>query len=183
MPPAAQPSPAQRKYPQPAAGGICHWRRERDSNPRDPFGPFGFQDRRNRPLCHLSSLRASRRLRGEMVQIPLPPQAELRGCLAIPLGRIQRKQRCLRRQTALAMPPASLRSVFLAAIRCFRRILGRELLDSLLVCRCVILGRAFFAQGGFSGEDGFGQAQAIEAGADDAASIASAFASEVQAGK
>ena len=30
------------------------WRRERDSNPRDPFGPFGFQDRRNRPLCHLS---------------------------------------------------------------------------------------------------------------------------------
>ena len=55
----------------------------------------------------------------------------VRGCLATPLGRIRRKQRCLRRQTALAMPSASLRFVFLAAIRCFRRILGRELLDSL----------------------------------------------------
>jgi hypothetical protein len=30
------------------------WRRERDSNPRDPCGPNGFQDRRVRPLCHLS---------------------------------------------------------------------------------------------------------------------------------
>ena len=30
------------------------WRRGRDSNPRNPCGLSGFQDRRNRPLCHLS---------------------------------------------------------------------------------------------------------------------------------
>ena len=30
------------------------WRRGRDSNPRDACAPNGFQDRRNRPLCHLS---------------------------------------------------------------------------------------------------------------------------------
>ena len=30
------------------------WRRGRDSNPREPCDPSGFQDRRNRPLCHLS---------------------------------------------------------------------------------------------------------------------------------
>jgi hypothetical protein len=30
------------------------WRRERDSNPRRPCGLSGFQDRRNRPLCHPS---------------------------------------------------------------------------------------------------------------------------------
>jgi integrase len=29
-------------------------RRRRDSNSRDPCGPTGFQDRRNRPLCHSS---------------------------------------------------------------------------------------------------------------------------------
>lgn len=29
-------------------------RRERDLNPRNPCGLNGFQDRRNRPLCHLS---------------------------------------------------------------------------------------------------------------------------------
>lgn len=31
-----------------------HQRRERDSNPRDPRGPTGFQDQRIRPLCHPS---------------------------------------------------------------------------------------------------------------------------------
>jgi site-specific DNA recombinase len=30
-------------------------RRRRDSNPRDPCGPTGFQDRRNQPLCHSSN--------------------------------------------------------------------------------------------------------------------------------
>ena len=30
------------------------WRRERDSNPRAPFGANGFQDRRLKPLGHLS---------------------------------------------------------------------------------------------------------------------------------
>src|SRR5258708_8358697 len=32
------------------------WRRRRDSNPRDPFGPNGFQDRRIHPLCHSSAV-------------------------------------------------------------------------------------------------------------------------------
>src|ERR1700730_11767018 len=31
------------------------WRRGRDSNPRDPFGPNGFQDRRFQPLTHPSA--------------------------------------------------------------------------------------------------------------------------------
>ena len=30
------------------------WRRERDSNPRYPFGYNGFQDRRHQPLGHPS---------------------------------------------------------------------------------------------------------------------------------
>ena len=33
-----------------------YWRRRRDSNPRDPFGSNGFQDRRIQPLCHSSTL-------------------------------------------------------------------------------------------------------------------------------
>ena len=31
------------------------WRRERDSNPRAPFGANGFQDRRFQPLTHPSA--------------------------------------------------------------------------------------------------------------------------------
>ena len=31
------------------------WRRERDSNPRYPFGHNGFQDRRYQPLTHPSA--------------------------------------------------------------------------------------------------------------------------------
>ena len=31
------------------------WRRRGDSNPRDPFGPNGFQDRRIQPLSHPSA--------------------------------------------------------------------------------------------------------------------------------
>ena len=31
------------------------WRRERDSNPRYPFGYNGFQDRRHQPLGHPSA--------------------------------------------------------------------------------------------------------------------------------
>jgi hypothetical protein len=40
------------------------WRRERDSNPRNPSGFNGFQDRRLKPLGHLSSVR-------EIARIPL----------------------------------------------------------------------------------------------------------------
>src|SRR4051812_31793275 len=36
-----------------------NWRRERDSNPRYPFGYNGFQDRRHQPLGHPSALRLS----------------------------------------------------------------------------------------------------------------------------
>ena len=35
----------------------CLWRRERDSNPRYPFGHNGFQDRRFQPLTHPSACR------------------------------------------------------------------------------------------------------------------------------
>src|SRR4051812_3386140 len=35
---------------------VLIWRRGRDSNPRRPLSRSGFQDRRNRPLCHLSGL-------------------------------------------------------------------------------------------------------------------------------
>jgi hypothetical protein len=34
--------------------GQTRWRRGGDSNPRDPFGPNGFQDRRIQPLSHPS---------------------------------------------------------------------------------------------------------------------------------
>src|ERR1700751_1020599 len=32
------------------------WRRGWDSNPRDPFGPNGFQDRRSQPLSYPSAI-------------------------------------------------------------------------------------------------------------------------------
>jgi hypothetical protein len=35
------------------------WRRRRDSNPRDPFEPNGFQDRRFQPLTHSSASKYS----------------------------------------------------------------------------------------------------------------------------
>jgi hypothetical protein len=38
------------------------WRRGRDSNPRRPLSRSGFQDRRNRPLCHLSGWQGVRDL-------------------------------------------------------------------------------------------------------------------------
>ena len=48
------------------------WRRGWDSNPRDPFRPNGFQDRRIQPLCHPSDAeielrRASTRFRSAVV--------------------------------------------------------------------------------------------------------------------
>src|SRR5213596_3350562 len=39
-----------------AVVGILGWRRERDSNPRYPFGYNGFQDRRHQPLGHPSAV-------------------------------------------------------------------------------------------------------------------------------
>jgi hypothetical protein len=36
------------------------WRRRRDSNPRDPFGSNGFQDRRFQPLTHSSVFNSNR---------------------------------------------------------------------------------------------------------------------------
>src|SRR5712692_9722467 len=36
------------------------WRRRRDSNPRDPCGPNGFQDRRFQPLTHSSASQFTR---------------------------------------------------------------------------------------------------------------------------
>ena len=41
------------------------WRRGWDSNPRDPFGPNGFQDRRFQPLTHPSGTAILRCGRGE----------------------------------------------------------------------------------------------------------------------
>ena len=37
------------------------WRRRRDSNPRDPFGSNGFQDRRFQPLTHSSAFNSTLR--------------------------------------------------------------------------------------------------------------------------
>src|SRR5258706_14844565 len=37
-----------------SAATLQTWRRGRDSNPRRPLSRSGFQDRRDRPLCHLS---------------------------------------------------------------------------------------------------------------------------------
>ena len=52
--------------PEVAADHLAHMRRRWDSNPRDPCGPTGFQDRRIRPLCHSSgsSAECSRRAKG-----------------------------------------------------------------------------------------------------------------------
>jgi hypothetical protein len=41
------------------------WRRERDSNPRAPFGANGFQDRRLKPLGHPSERGNSQSLEQE----------------------------------------------------------------------------------------------------------------------
>ncbi len=42
------------------------WRRGRDSNPRYPFRYAGFQDRSHQPLGHLSAVRGTLRLYGEL---------------------------------------------------------------------------------------------------------------------
>ncbi len=47
------------------------WRRGRDSNPRDACAPNGFQDRRNRPLCHLSI--AAR----DLIVVPPPMEVKI----------------------------------------------------------------------------------------------------------
>ena len=58
------------------------WRRERDSNPRYPFGYNGFQDRRHQPLGHPSKPgavhyritgRCASRARAARVIVPPPP--------------------------------------------------------------------------------------------------------------
>src|SRR6267142_621523 len=40
---------------------VLQWRRGRDSNPRRRLSRSGFQDRRNRPLCHLSEMQNAKR--------------------------------------------------------------------------------------------------------------------------
>src|ERR1700676_5636948 len=47
------------------------WRRRRDSNPRDPFGSNGFQDRRFQPLTHssVSKYNLQQLLAGRLVTI------------------------------------------------------------------------------------------------------------------
>ena len=42
-----------------------YWRKGRDSNPRDRFRPNGFQDRRDRPLCHPSGINQFEKCTGE----------------------------------------------------------------------------------------------------------------------
>jgi hypothetical protein len=49
---------------------LQHWRRGRDSNPRWAFTQSGFQDRRDRPLCHLSASDESRVTRDETSRHP-----------------------------------------------------------------------------------------------------------------
>jgi hypothetical protein len=82
------------------------WRRGWDSNPRDPFRPNGFQDRRIQPLCHPSDAeielrRASTRFRSAVVhyrwnrpglerltaKAAAKPQAHA-NCVVHPLGRL-----------------------------------------------------------------------------------------------
>src|SRR6202163_3074263 len=50
---------------------FVQWRRRRDSNPRDPFGSNGFQDRRFQPLTHssVSKYNLQQLLAGRLVTI------------------------------------------------------------------------------------------------------------------
>jgi uncharacterized protein (DUF2062 family) len=62
-------------------------RRRRDSNPRDPCGPTGFQDRRIQPLCHSSGECLKRISRPERGQIATAIAARhARGILAGRMG-------------------------------------------------------------------------------------------------
>jgi hypothetical protein len=54
------------------------WRRGRDSNPRDPFGPNGFQDRRFQPLTHPSVLNSNL-----LIGAGLTNGNPLRSCVAV----------------------------------------------------------------------------------------------------
>jgi hypothetical protein len=49
------------------AGTHGIWRRGRDSNPRDPFEPNGFQDRRFQPLTHPSVSNSTLAKRGDIL--------------------------------------------------------------------------------------------------------------------
>jgi hypothetical protein len=83
---------------QPRPSVAREWRRERDSNPRYPFGYNGFQDRRHQPLGHPSAAadfdstasRVSARRLGETPRVHLSVGAGHTGCDGIPCppGRI-----------------------------------------------------------------------------------------------
>ena len=61
------------------------WRRRRDSNPRDPFGSNGFQDRRFQPLTHSSVSKYNlRQLLGGILQTALESIAAF-WCLLQPI--------------------------------------------------------------------------------------------------
>ncbi len=60
----------------PDTGNFDNWRRKRDSNPRGPYDPNGFQDRRLRPLGH-SSAHQSSGFAGGPQCCPVPLQRRL----------------------------------------------------------------------------------------------------------
>src|SRR5215475_7273746 len=57
-----------------AEASPSRWRRERDSNPRDPFEPNGFQDRRFQPLTHpsVSNSNVLRQLASNLLHFGFP---------------------------------------------------------------------------------------------------------------
>jgi hypothetical protein len=57
------------------------WRRERDSNPRAPFGANGFQDRRFQPLTHPSSSGVTFQLTRSVLVRWLPGPSVLAHCI------------------------------------------------------------------------------------------------------
>jgi hypothetical protein len=59
----------------------CAWRRRRDLNPRDPFEPNGFQDRRFQPLTHSSGFNSN--VFCELAFVLLHPGLELLHCRAV----------------------------------------------------------------------------------------------------
>ena len=63
------------------SSGSSHWRRERDSNPRNPSEFSGFQDHRLKPLGHLSVRRKScrRTVPGREPETTARPDAILLG--------------------------------------------------------------------------------------------------------
>ena len=92
------------------------WRRERDSNPRYPFGYIGFQDRLFQPLTHPSALIPTGSAREPCLSLSLKAESKAKAAYVSVLGRLIGFLLLLHHEAAIAFP-----TVLLYGLFCFNK--------------------------------------------------------------